>query len=157
MLGGVAKLSPGDVAPPFELQDQNGNVVRLADYLGRRVLVYFYPKADTTGCTAQACSVRDARAELAGIGLDAVGISPDPVKAQRAFDAKYGLGFPLLADTGHAVADAYGVWGEKTLYGRKYMGIVRSSFLVDEEGRILEAWYKVSPKDTVPKALRAAV
>jgi peroxiredoxin Q/BCP len=157
MLGGVAKLSRGDDAPPFELQDQNGNVVRLADYLGRRVLVYFYPKADTTGCTAQACSVRDARAELAGIGLDAVGISPDPVKAQRAFDVKYGLGFPLLADTDHAVADAYGVWGEKTLYGRKYMGIVRSSFLVDEEGRILEAWYKVSPKDTVPKALRAAV
>ena len=157
MLGGVATLSAGDVAPPFELQDQNGNVVRLADYLGRRVLVYFYPKADTTGCTAQACSVRDARAELAGIDLDAVGISPDPVKAQRAFDVKYGLGFPLLADTDHAVADAYGVWGEKTLYGRKYMGIVRSSFLVDEEGRIVQAWYKVSPKDTVPKALRAAV
>lgn len=157
MLGGVATLSPGDVAPPFELPDQNGNVVRLSDYAGRRVLVYFYPKADTTGCTAQACSVRDARTELAGIGIDAVGISPDPTKAQRAFDVKYGLGFPLLADTDHAVADAYGVWGEKTLYGRKYMGIVRSSFLVDEEGRILEAWYKVSPKDTVPKALQAAV
>jgi len=156
MLGGVAKLSTGDVAPPFELPDQNGNVVRLSDYAGRRVLVYFYPKADTTGCTAQACSVRDARAELAGIGIDAVGISPDPPKAQRAFDVKYGLGFPLLADADHAVADAYGVWGEKSLYGRKYLGIVRSSFIVDEEGRILQAWYKVSPKDTVPKALQAA-
>ena len=85
-----------------------------------------------------------------------MGISPDVPKAQKAFDAKYGLGFPLLADTDHAVADAYGVWGEKSLYGRKYMGIIRSSFLIGEDGRILEAWYKVSPKDTVPKALKAA-
>jgi peroxiredoxin Q/BCP len=152
----MAQLKAGDPAPPFELPDQDGNVVRLSDFEGRRVLVYFYPKADTTGCTAQSCSVRDARADFEGLDIAAVGISPDHPKAQKAFDAKYGLGFPLLADADHAVADAYGVWGEKSLYGRKYMGIIRSSFLIGEDGRILEAWYKVSPKDTVPKALKAA-
>ena len=152
----MAKLTAGDPAPPFELPDQDGEVVRLSDFKGRKVLVYFYPKADTPGCTAQSCSVRDARADFEGLGIAAVGISPDLPKAQKAFDAKYGLGFPLLADVDHAVADAYGTWGEKSLYGRKYMGIIRSSFLIGEDGRILEAWYKVSPKDTVPKARKAA-
>jgi peroxiredoxin Q/BCP len=152
----VAHLTAGDPAPPFELPDQDGGVVRLSDFKGRKVLVYFYPKADTPGCTAQSCSVRDARADFEGLDIAAVGISPDVPKAQKAFDAKYRLGFPLLADPDHAVADAYGVWGEKSLYGRKYMGIIRSSFLIGDDGRILEAWYKVSPKDTVPKALKAA-
>jgi peroxiredoxin Q/BCP len=152
----MPRLTAGAPAPLFELPDQDGSVVRLSDFKGRRVLVYFYPKADTTGCTAQSCSVRDARADFEGLDVAAVGISPDPPKAQKAFDAKYGLGFPLLADPDHAVADAYGVWGEKSLYGRKYMGIIRSSFLIGEDGRIQEAWYKVSPKDTVPKALKAA-
>jgi peroxiredoxin Q/BCP len=152
----VAHLTAGDPAPPFELSDQDGAVIRLSDFKGRKVLVYFYPKADTPGCTAQSCSVRDARADFEGLDIAAVGISPDVPKAQKAFDAKYGLGFPLLADPDHTVADAYGVWGEKSLYGRKYLGIIRSSFLIGEDGRILEAWYKVSPKDTVPKALKAA-
>jgi thioredoxin-dependent peroxiredoxin len=152
----MGNLTAGDPAPPFELPDQDGGVVRLSDFTGRKVLVYFFPKADTPGCTAQSCSVRDARADFEGLGIAAVGISPDLPKAQKAFDAKYGLGFPLLADHDHAVAEAYGVWGERSLYGRKYMGITRSSFLIGEDGRVLEAWYKVSPKETVPKALKAA-
>src|SRR5207302_9980136 len=128
----------------------------LSDFRVGQVLVYLYPEADTPGCTAQSGSGRDAGAGFEGLVIAAVGISPDPPKAQKAFVAKYGLGFPLLADVDHAVADAYGTWGEKSLYGRTYMGIIRSSFLIGEDGRILEAWYKVSPKDTVPKARKAA-
>jgi peroxiredoxin Q/BCP len=152
----VAHLTAGDPAPLFELPDQGGNVVRLSDFTGRKVLIYFYPKADTPGCTAQSCSVRDARADFEGLDIAVIGISPDTSKKQQAFDTKYSLGFPLLADPDHAVADTYGVWGEKSLYGRKYMGITRSSFLIGEGGRIVESFYKVSPKDTVPKALKAA-
>ncbi len=119
------------------------------------MLLYFYPKADTPGCTRQACSVRDARAELAALNLAVVGASPDPPARQEKFDVKYGLHFPLLADPEHRAAEAYGVWGEKTMYGRKVQGITRSSFLIDEAGRIIGAWYKVSPEDTVPKAKAA--
>ena len=149
----MAKLTAGDPAPPFELSDQDGDVVRLSDFKGQKVLVYFYPKADTPGCTAQSCSVRDARADFEGLGIAAVGISPDLPKAQKAFDAKYGLGFPLLADVDHAVADAFGTWGEKSLYGRKFMGIVRSAFVVDAKGKLAGVFYKVSPKATVEKAV----
>ena len=127
----------------------------LESFKGRKVLVYFYPKADTPGCTTQACSVRDANGELSGLKVAAVGISPDPPGKQKRFDDKYGLGFPLLSDEDHQVAEAYGVWGEKSMYGKKYMGIVRSAFLVDEKGTIVQAWYKVSPKDTVPNAIDA--
>jgi peroxiredoxin Q/BCP len=150
--GSRVVLGPGDPAPKFALPDQRGAVHRLADHAGRKLLVYFYPKADTPGCTTQSCSVRDARRSLAKRGVDVVGISPDKPAAQERFDAKYELGFPLLADEDHAVAEAFGVWGEKSMYGRKYMGIVRSAFLIDERGRIVEAWYGVSPKDTVPGA-----
>jgi peroxiredoxin Q/BCP len=147
------QLQPGDQAPPFSLHDQSGNEVTLAGYAGRRVLVYFYPKADTPGCTAQACGLRDV---LGSIGATAVvGISPDPPKRQAAFDAKYGLGFPLLADTAHEVAEAYGVWAQKSMYGRSYMGIERSAFLVGADGRLEKAWYKVSPADTVKNLLAA--
>jgi peroxiredoxin Q/BCP len=149
-------LKPGDPAPSFSLLDQAGETVKLSDFAGRKLLVYFYPKADTPGCTTQSCAVRDAREDLSSLGVDAVGISPDTPEAQSKFDRKFGLGFPLLADTDHAVADAFDVWGEKVNYGKKYMGIVRSSFLIGEDGRIEHAWYKVSPKDTVPKA-RAAL
>jgi len=152
----MRELQPGDPAPPFSLPDQDGMTVSLADFAGRKLLIYFYPKANTTGCTAQSCAVRDAREDLSGLGVATVGISPDPPKAQKAFDLKYSLGFPLLADTDHAVAEAYDVWREKSMYGKKYLGILRSSFLVGEDGRILEAWYKVSPADTVPNALGAA-
>ncbi len=147
------RLQPGDKAPDFALEDQSGTTERLADFRGRRVLVYFYPKADTPGCTAQSCGLRDVAADVAGTAI--VGISPDPPKRQARFDEKYGLGFPLLSDQDHAVAEAYGTWGEKSMYGRKYMGIIRSAFLVDEDGTVAEAWYKVSPKDTAANLVRA--
>ncbi len=118
-------------------------------------MLFFYPKALTSGCTKQACSVRDARTDLADLGVAALGISPDPVDLQKKFDTKHSLGFPLLSDPDHKVADAYGVWGEKSMYGKKYEGIIRSAFLIDEDGRIMQAWYKVSPEQTVPKAREA--
>ena len=148
----MAKLEPGEVAPPFELADQHGTPVRLTDLRGRRVLVYFYPEADTPGCTTQSCSLRDHRQDLAGIGTEVIGISPDMPDKQLAFDRKYGLGFPLLSDPQHEIADAWGTWGEKKRGG---VGIIRSSFLVNEEGRIEQAWYGVTPRDTVPNALAA--
>ena len=151
----MPKLAPGDPAPDFELADQHGNLVKLADFKGRKLLLYFYPKADTPGCTRQACSVRDAREELAALRLAVVGISPDPPPKQQKFDDKYGLTFPLLADTERRTARAYGAWGEKNMYGKKVEGIIRSSFLIDEAGKIIQAWYKVSPEDTVPKAKAA--
>jgi thioredoxin-dependent peroxiredoxin len=149
---GMATLAPGDPAPPFALTDQHGGTVRLEDFRGRKLLVYFYPQADTPGCTVQSCDVRDHRQELTGLGVDVVGISPDEPADQLAFDEKFSLGFPLLADTDHRVAEAWGTWGEKRNYGKTYMGIVRSSFLVDDEGRIERAWYNVKPEQTVPEA-----
>jgi len=147
-------LKQGDKAPGFTLSDQDGNSVSLADFAGRKVLVYFYPKADTPGCTTQACGLRDI---LGDIGDTAVlGVSPDKPAKQKKFDDKYSLGFPLLADEDHAVAESYGSWGEKSMYGRKYMGIIRSAYLVDENGDVAEAWPKISPKDT-PKNLLAAL
>ena len=148
-------LSPGDAAPVFALEDQHGAVVRLEDFRGRKLLVYFYPKADTPGCTTQSCDVRDHLQDLTSFGVDVVGISPDAPAAQLAFDRKFALGFPLLADTDHAVAEAWGTWGEKKNYGKTYLGIIRSSFLVDEKGRIEQAWYKVQPAKTVPSAIAA--
>lgn len=140
-------LQPGDTAPSFALRDQQGDEVRLEDYRGRKLLVYFYPEADTPGCTKQSCDVRDHRQEFADLGVDVVGISPDEPDKQLAFDRKYRLGFPLLADTDHAVAEAWGTWKDDD--------IVRSSFLVDEDGRIEDVWYKVRPVDTVPNAKAA--
>ncbi|MEA2438520.1 MAG: thioredoxin-dependent peroxiredoxin [Thermoleophilaceae bacterium] len=151
----MVTLQPGDTAPAFALPDQSGNTVRLKDFRGRTLLVYFYPAADTPGCTTQSCAVRDANETFTGLNVAVVGISVSAVQEQDAFDKKFGLGFPLLSDPDHAVADAWGAWGEKSMYGKKYLGVIRSSFLVDEQGRIQDAWYKVSPKDTVPKALKA--
>jgi thioredoxin-dependent peroxiredoxin len=148
----MTRLAAGDSAPPFELVDQHGDRVRLQDFRGRKLLVYFYPEADTPGCTTQSCDVRDHRSELAGLGVDVVGISPDEPAKQLAFDEKYSLGFPLLADTDHAAAEAWGTWGEKKLYGKTYIGITRSSFLIDEDGVVERAWYRVKPDQTVPKA-----
>jgi thioredoxin-dependent peroxiredoxin len=149
----MTTLSAGDKAPAFTLVDQHGQKVALSKLKGRQVLVFFYPKADTPGCTTQACAMR----EVAGEVGDAVilGISPDPPEKQAKFDAKYQLGYALLSDADHAVADAYGVWGEKKLYGKAYLGIVRSAFLIDEKGRIAQAFYKISPKDTPTKLLQA--
>jgi peroxiredoxin Q/BCP len=146
-------LEPGDKAPAFTLLDQSGEKVKLSDFKGRKVLVYFYPKADTPGCTKQACGLRDAAPQIGDTVV--VGISPDKPAKQAKFDEKYGLGFPLLADEDHAVAEAYDVWREKSMYGRKYMGILRSAFLIDEKGKIAEAWYKVSPADTTTNLLKS--
>ncbi|HZP90637.1 MAG TPA: thioredoxin-dependent thiol peroxidase [Actinomycetota bacterium] len=152
----MSELRPGDPAPDFVLPGQAGGTVRLSDLRGRKVLVYFYPKADTPGCTTQSIAVSHARDRLGHLGVDVLGISPDPPADQAAFDRKYSLGFALLSDEDHAVAEAWGVWGERVRStGEKVMGIVRSSFLVDEEGRIQEAWYGVTPEDTVPNALAA--
>jgi peroxiredoxin Q/BCP len=148
-------LSEGQKAPDFSLSDQDGKTVKLSDFRGRKVLLYFYPKADTPGCTTQSCAVRDARQDMKKLSVDVLGLSPDEPASQKKFDTKYSLGFPLLADTDHAVAEAYGVWGEKTNYGKTYMGIIRSSFLVDEKGTLLRVWYKVKPEETVPKAKEA--
>jgi thioredoxin-dependent peroxiredoxin len=152
----MAQLAVGDKAPDFTLLDQQGNEVHLKKLLEEkgRVFLYFYPKADTPGCTTQACGLRDI---LGDVGDTAVlGISPDQPDKQAKFDQKYHLGFPLLSDPDHATAEGYGVWAEKSMYGKKYMGIVRSAFLIDEEGKLAEVWYKVSPKDT-PTNLLAAV
>ena len=148
-------MKPGDPAPPFALLDQRGNTVRLEDYRGRKVLVYFYPEADTPGCTKQSCDLRDHRQDLTGIGADVVGISPDLPDKQLAFDTKYELGFPLLSDPDHFTIEAWGAWGEKVRGGRTSIGLIRSSFLVDEDGRIEDVWSPVKPEDTVPKALAA--
>ena len=147
-------LKEGDKAPAFTLKDQAGAAVKLSAFKGRKVLVYFYPKADTPGCTAQACGLRDVAGDVGDAAI--LGISPDQPDKLAKFDAKYTLGFTLLSDADHSVAEEWGTWGEKSLYGRKYMGIVRSAVLVDEKGKIANAWYKISPKDT-PKKLLAAL
>lgn len=151
----MAKLEVGDRAPAFTLVDQSGAKVALTALKGQPVILYFYPKADTPGCTTQSCEVRDHRKDLAKLGAAVFGISPDTPAKQAKFDEKYGLGFPLLSDTEHVVAEKYGVWAEKSMYGRKYMGIVRSAFVIDAQGKIAGAFYKVSPKDTVPKVTAA--
>ncbi|MEO6858816.1 MAG: thioredoxin-dependent thiol peroxidase [Solirubrobacteraceae bacterium] len=140
-------LKPGDIAPDFELPDQEGNEVSLSGLTGRNVVLYFYPKADTPGCTTQACGVRDHQADYASADAVVLGVSPDQVKAVSKFDQKYGLGFPLLADSDHAVAEAYGVWVQKSMYGRKYMGNERTTFVIDPEGKIKDVFRKVKPAE----------
>ena len=151
----MAELTVGKKAPAFTLTDQDGRKVKLSDFAGKKVVVYFYPKADTPGCTQQSCNLRDAMPDLKKLKAVVLGISADAPAKQKKFDDKYGFGFPLLADEDHTVAEKYGVWAEKTNYGRKYMGIVRSAFVIDEAGKLTGVFYKVSPKDTVPKAMAA--
>lgn len=149
------KLKAGDIAPEIKLENQKGEEVSLSLFRGKKVLIYFYPKANTPGCTTQSCEIRDAKPDFSELGVDVIGISPDTPKKQTNFDEKHNLGFTLLCDIDHKVCEDYGVWGEKKLYGKVYMGLIRSSFLIDEEGKIIETWYKVSPKKTVPEALKA--
>jgi peroxiredoxin Q/BCP len=146
-------LAIGDKAPAFDLIDQDGKAVALKDFAGKKLLVYFYPKASTPGCTRQACSVRDAFADLKELGVAAVGISPDKPESLKKFAGKNSLNFTLLSDTEKSVAAAYHVLGEKTMFGKKSIGIIRSSFLISEDGRVLQTWYKVKPEDTVPFAV----
>lgn len=146
-------LQTGAPAPAFTLLDQHGESRSLADHAGTRVLVYFYPRADTPGCTTQACGLRDILPELGDTVV--LGLSPDKPAALAKFDTKYSLGFTLLSDLDHAVAEAYGVWQEKKLYGKVSMGIVRSAFLVGTDGVLEQVWYKISPKDTPTKLLEA--
>jgi peroxiredoxin Q/BCP len=143
----------GDRAPAFNLNDQTGAKLRLSSFKGRKVLVYFYPKADTPGCTTQSCGLRDIAGDIGDTVI--IGISPDQPDKLARFDEKYGLGFTLLSDPDHEVAEKYGVWGEKVNYGKRYMGIIRSAFLIDEKGKISHAWPKISPKDTPTKLLKA--
>ena len=145
----------GQQAPDFTLPDQNGNEVKLADLRGETVVLYFFPRADTPGCTTQACGVRDRGAEYRAAGARVIGVSPDTVEAEKKFADKFDLDFTLLADADHSVAEAYGAWGEKSMYGKKYMGILRSAFLIDEKGKVAEAWYGISPKDTPANLLQA--
>jgi thioredoxin-dependent peroxiredoxin len=145
----------GTVAPDFELPDDGGNTVHLSDYRGRRVVLYFYPKDMTSGCTTQACGFRDNYPEITERNAVVLGISPDPVASHVKFKTKYDLPFRLLADEDHKVAELYGAWGEKSMYGKTYFGIIRSHFVIDESGRIAEVRYKVSPEDSVQSALTA--
>ncbi len=149
-------LAEGDAAPDFALPDQDGNEVKLSELRGETVVLYFYPRADTPGCTTQACGIRDRSGEYAAAGARAIGVSPDEPEQLKRFDANHGLGFTLLGDSDHAVADAYGAWGEKSMYGKKHMGILRSTFIVDPGGKIAKVFPKVQPKkhdDLVLEAL----
>ncbi len=148
------KLQVGDVAPDFELPSDGGPTVRLSDLRGRRVVLYFYPKDDTPGCTTQACGFRDAYPRVEESNAVVIGISPDPVESHQKFRTKYNLPFILLADEDHSVADAYGVWGPKQVYGKSSMGILRSHFVIDENGRLADVQVKVSPADSVERALQ---
>ena len=147
-------LKPGDKAPAIALHDQFGKKRTLREFAKRNVLVYFYPKADTPGCTQQSCLLSEIKGEIGRTRI--IGISPDAPERQLKFDQKYHLGFPLLSDVDHSVAKSYKVWKKKSMYGREYMGIERSAFLIDGAGKIVHAWYKVSPKDT-PKYLLEAL
>jgi peroxiredoxin Q/BCP len=138
-------LTPGDPAPAFTLPDQQGRPVSLADFKGRNVVLYFYPKADTPGCTTQACGVRDHRSDYESADAVVLGVSPDAPKKIAKFDDKYSLGFPLLGDEDHSVAEAYGVWVEKSMYGRTYMGNERTTFVIGPDGVIKDIFRKVKP------------
>ncbi len=151
----MSKLKAGDPAPDFNAQTDQGQPISLKDYRGKQVVLYFYPKDNTSGCTAQACGFRDAYPKIEAGNAVVLGVSPDSAASHLRFKDKYELPFTLLVDSDHSIAVAYGAWGEKSMYGRKYMGIIRSHFIIDEQGRVADAQYKVSPKASVEKALRS--
>ncbi len=148
------RFSPGDPAPSFRLQDQSGRTVDLADYRGRRVVLFVYPAAMTPGCTKEACEFRDSEAALQAAGFVVLGISPDPVATQARFAERDSLGYPLLSDPDHAVLERYGAWGMKQNYGRWYEGVIRSTFVIDGEGRIEQALYNVKATGHVARLRR---
>lgn len=151
----MPELKVGDPAPDFEATSDSGARVKLSDYRGKRVVVYFYPKDDTPGCTTQACSFRDNYAEIEEQNAVVLGISPDDASSHRKFKTKFNLPFTLLVDEDHAIAEKYGVWGEKTSFGKTYMGIIRSHFVIDETGKIVAIHYNVKPDASLPEALEA--
>ncbi|HEV7585946.1 MAG TPA: thioredoxin-dependent thiol peroxidase [Solirubrobacteraceae bacterium] len=148
-------IEPGDQAPDFELPDQDGRAVKLSDYQGTPVVVYFYPKADTPGCTTQACGVRDRQADYAAFGATVLGISPDTVAKVKKFHEKQALNFSLLADEDHAVAEQYGVWVQKSMYGRTYMGNERTTFVLDTDGKVTTVLRTVKPGEHDELVLQA--
>ena len=148
-------LTPGTKAPSFSLPSDSGETITLAGLTGKKVVLYFYPKDDTAGCTVEACEFRDHWKAVTKAGAVVLGISPDGVASHAKFKQKFKLPFPLLADDGHAVAERYGVWGEKSMYGRKYFGIQRTTFVIDERGRILKVFEKVKPRGHAAEVLEA--
>ncbi|HRW05067.1 MAG TPA: thioredoxin-dependent thiol peroxidase [Caldilineaceae bacterium] len=149
----MTNLSIGDEAPTFTATTDSGETVSLTDFRGKRVILYFYPKDDTSGCTTQACGFRDRYPEIMEKNAVVLGVSPDGVASHQKFKSKYELPFTLLVDSEHAIAEAYGAWGEKSMYGKKYMGVIRSHFVIDEEGKLIDVQYKISPKNSPTKAL----
>lgn len=139
-------LEAGDAAPDFTLPDQDGKELKLSSLRGEAVVLYFYPRADTPGCTTQACGIRDRDADYKAAGARVIGVSPDEPEALKKFAGKYDLDFTLLADPDHAVAEAYGAWGEKSMYGKKYMGILRNTYVIDPDGQVAKVLPKVQPK-----------
>ena len=151
----MTTLAEGDLSPAFSLPDQDGSTVSLGDFAGRRVVVYFYPADDTPGCTKEACQFSDLVDDYAALGVQVIGISPDGGTKHQKFRAKYGLKIALLSDTDHKVMEPYGAFGPKTLYGRKSIGVIRSTFLVGPDGRIERAWYNVRADGHAAKVLQA--
>ncbi len=150
----MTPLNVGDLAPEFELPADTGETIRLSDFRGKRVVLYFYPKDDTPGCTTQACGFRDAYPQIEEQNAVVIGVSPDSVASHQKFKTKFDLPFLLVADEQHSLAEAYGVWGEKSMYGKKYLGVTRSHFIIDENGYLLDVQGKISPADSVSGALK---
>jgi peroxiredoxin Q/BCP len=148
-------ISEGAKAPAFSLKDHGGKTVKLADFAGKQVVLYFYPKDNTPGCTTEACAFRDEHSKLQKAGAVVLGVSPDSEKSHQKFIDKFSLPFPLLVDEDHAVAEKYGAWGEKSLYGRKFMGIIRSTFLIGGDGKVKKVWPKVKVDGHVDEVLEA--
>lgn len=150
----MVKLKTGDRAPDFSGTDQNGNTVQLSDYRGKRLVLYFYPKDHTPGCTAEACNLRDNYEDLINRGFRIIGISPDSTASHQKFSTKHNLPFPLVSDTGKSIMKAYGAWGEKSMFGKKYMGVLRKTFIISEDGTIEQIFDKVNTRDHTRQILQ---
>ena len=151
----MAQLKVGEAAPEFETLNDKNEAVKLSDFRGKKVVLYFYPKDDTPGCTAQACGFRDSYPQFEAKNAVVLGVSPDDVASHQQFKSKFDLPFPLLIDPDHKIAEAYGVWGERSMYGRTFMGVNRSHFVIDEQGKVIDAQYGVKPTDSPELSMKA--